>query len=311
MKKTFLEDVLQTMSKWLMIISAVVVVIIAFSGVRIIKSGEVGIILRFGKIVGETREEQIREPGLLFAFPYFIDEVVTVRTDTVIEQRVNTYYTYGEIGENQSTGYLITGDQNVALIAAAVKYTVSDPVKYALEVNSIDLIVNGCVSNAMLETASHTDVDDILTSGKEAFIGEVLALSSEMLDKCGSGVELKAVELTSVAMPEEVRPVYEEVNAATVNASTLIENARKYVNTTIPYAETYANNTIELAKSKSALAISEARASLSEFWGILDEYESSPSSVRYRVYMDKVTKALKTIGKLRVVQDDGSKIIMN
>ena len=79
-KKTVLADILGSVTKYFLILVAVVVVCIALSGIRVVKSGEVALILRFGKLVGNTYEEQVHEPGLLFAFPYIIDEVITVPT---------------------------------------------------------------------------------------------------------------------------------------------------------------------------------------------------------------------------------------
>ena len=326
MKKTFLEDTLSAISKAFLVLIVIAAVLIGFSGLKIVKSGEVAVILRFGKLVGETREEQIHEPGLLFAFPYFIDEVVTVSVDQIIEQTVETHYSSGALinvdgtvtGSNDSgvnvsdgaaalyrPGYLITGDQNITLVRASVKYTISDPVQYALYVNSVGKLLNGAVSNAMMEEASSTGVDAILTSGKEQYARNVLGSAQTSLDRAGAGITIQAVELTNVTMPEEVRSVYEQVNSATVEASTLMENAYKYRNTTIPAAESYANSLVQKSQSDSSYAI------LTEFWGVLNEYNESPYMVRYRIYTEKMLKTMSTIGTVRVVTDDESRIIIN
>ncbi len=311
MKKSFLEDVLGTVSRCFIVLSIVVIVCIAFSGVRVVKSGEVAIVLRFGKIVGETAEEQIHGPGLLFTFPYFIDEVVTVPTDNVIQQTVETHYTYGDIIDWKNSGYLITGDHNIALVSSSVKYTVSDPVAYALYVNESSNIIEACVSNAMLETAAYTDVDDILTSGKEEYAKAVIDEAQRKLTAAGTGITLQAIELTDVSMPEEVRAVYEQVNASTVEASTLIENAKQYSNTILPQAQSVANLTVQSAQSAYAYALSAATNDLNEFWGVLEEYEATPDVVRARIYREKMARALSSIGQVRVVTDDDSKIIIN
>ena len=119
-KKTLLEDILTTVSRCFVVLIIIVLLCIAFSGVRIVKSGEVAMVLRFGKIVGDTPEEQIHNPGLLLCFPYFIDEVVTVPVGSVIQQTVTTHYTDGAIDKWSNSGYVITGDQNIALISASL-----------------------------------------------------------------------------------------------------------------------------------------------------------------------------------------------
>ncbi len=311
MKKAFLEDVLTTVSRCFVVLIIIVVICIAFSGVRVVKSGEVAMVLRFGKLVGDTPEEQIHEPGLLFCFPYFIDEVVTVPIDSVIQQTVTTHYTEGQIDNWSNSGYLITGDQNIALVSASVKYVISDPVAYALYVSQVSSIIDASVSNAMLEEAAHTAVDDILTSGKEAYRSAVFQEAQRKLDLVGTGVTLQSIELTNVSMPEEVREVYENVNAATVEASTMLEEAQQYKNTMLPYAEYVASSVLSTANSSYVSALSSAKSALSEFWGVLDEYAATPDVVKSRLYNEKMAKALTKIGQVRLVDDGDSKIFIN
>ena len=172
-------------------------------------------------------------------------------------------------------------------------------------------MIDACVSNAMLETAAYTDVDAILTSGKEQYVGTVIEEAQRKLDAAGTGITLQAIELTNVSMPEEVRYVYEQVNASTVEASTMIENAKQYRNTIIPQAESVANLTVQSAHTAYAYGVSGATNSLNEFWGVLEEYQASPDVVRARIYREKMVRALSTIGKIRVVTDDDSKIVIS
>ena len=311
MKKAFLEDVLTTVSRCFVVLIILVLIGIAFSGVRVVKSGEVAMVLRFGKLVGDTPEEQIHEPGLLFCFPYFIDEVVTVPIDSVIQRTVTTHYTEGEIDKWSNSGYVITGDQNIALISASVKYVISDPVAYALYVNEVDSVIDACLSNAMLEEAAHTAVDDILTSGKEAYAANISKEAQRKLDAAGMGVSLQSVELTNVTMPEEVREVYEQVNAATVEASTLLEEAQQYKNTMLPYAEYVASSVKSTAQSQYFTSVSAAQSDLSTFWGVIDEYAVNPEVVKSRLYNEKMAEALTKIGQVRLVDDGDSKIFID
>ncbi len=311
MKKEFLEDVLTTVSRCFVVLIVLVLIGIAFSGVRVVKSGEVAMVLRFGKLVGDTPEEQIHEPGLLFCFPYFIDEVVTVPIDSVIQRTVTTHYTEGQIDNWSNSGYVITGDQNIALISASVKYVISDPVQYALYVNEVDAVIDSCLSNAMLEEAAHTAVDDILTSGKEAYTANIFKEAQRKLDAAQMGVSLQSVELTNVTMPEEVREVYENVTAAAVKASTMLEQAYQYRNTMIPYAEFEASSVQSQAQSYYSTSVSAAHSDLSSFWGVIDEYTLNPEAVKSRLYNEKMAQALTKIGQVRLVDDGDSKIFIN
>ena len=303
-------DILSSLTKYFKIAVVIMLLVICFSGVRFIKSGNVALILRFGSLVGDTYEEQVHKPGLLLAFPYIIDEVVVVPTGSVIEQKVTTHYTEGYMQGWKENGYVITGDQNIAVISACVKYKITDPVAYALNVNNIEGIVNGSVSNAMVEAAANMPVDDILTSGKETYAGITVEKAQNKLDIAEVGITIVNLELTKVSMPKDVVGIYEDVNAAAVQANTLIEYAEKYRDTTIPTAEAQANSLISTANSEYSSAVSAANQSVAEFWGVLDEYTTNKSVVKLRLYNKKITEAISKIGTVKIVQDGDSKIFI-
>lgn len=312
-KNTVFEDILSTLTRYFVILVAIVVVLICLSGVRIVKSGEVAVVLRFGKLVGNTYEEQVHEPGLFFAFPYIIDEVITVPVGSVKELTVTTHYTEGEMLNNDRRGYVITGDQNIAVISASVKYNITDAVSYALHVKDADRIINAAVSGAMVKSAAHRAVDGILTSEKEAYATEVRTMAQQTLDEIGTGITLSNLELTKVSMPEEVRETYENVNAATVQAATLAEKALQYRDSLMPYAESMRTSLISNAYSKQSTAIAEAEQYLAEFRGVLEEYEANPDSleaIKTRIYTQKMMEMLARIKKVYLVPDDESHIII-
>lgn len=309
-KNAVFEDILTTVTRYFIILVVAVVIFICFSGVRFIKSGEVGLVLRFGKLVGDNYEEQVHKPGILFAFPYLIDEVITVPTEQIIEQTVTTHYTEGDMSSLRNNGYVITGDQNIAVIKVSVKYKITDPVKYALNIKDIEKIINASVSNAMVEQAASTAVDDILTSGKDEYGRGILLKSQTKLSNAETGITISTVELTEVSMPSEVRGVYEQVNAATVQAKTMLEEAAQYRETLIPKAEADANALILGAKGEQSKLISEANSDLAEFRGILAEYNINPEVVKTRIYNDKIAEAIARIGKVYIVKEGDSNIII-
>lgn len=308
-KNNLFAEVLSSVTKYLRILVIIVIVGIFLSGIRVVDSGNVALILRFGKLVGDTPEEQVHEAGLLLAFPYIIDEVIMVPVSNVMEQTVTTHYT--ENGYTSEGGYVLTGDQNVALLAASVKYNVSDPVAYALNVKDIPAMINGCVSTAMLSEAATMDVDDLLTAGKDTFTANVIRKAGQKLEEAGVGVTLATVELTTVSMPGEVKDIFDGVNAAAVYAATALENARNYYESLIPYTESVTNQLVALENTNHTEAVAEANLAMSEFWGLLDEFEANPQVVKTRVFNEKVTKLLDTISQIRVVQDEESKIFLN
>lgn len=312
-KNAAFADILSSLSKYFIIAVIVMLAGICLSGIRFVKSGNVALILRFGNLVGNNYEEQVHGPGLLLAFPYIIDEVIIVPTGSVIEQKVTTHYTEGfmDTKDLNERGYVITGDHSIAVISSTVKYVISDPVAYALGVNDIDSLVNASVSNAMLEVAAGMSLDSILTTGKQEYSRETMMRAQEKLDLAKAGIRIQNIELTKVSAPEEVDPFYDQVNETVVYATTLKEQAQQYWDTTIPQAQISANEWIAEANKEGAHALAVANSDLSEFWGVLEEYKSSPDIVRTRIYNQKLLEIIGKIGTVKIVQDGDSKIFIN
>lgn len=310
-KNAIFADILSSLSKYFVIAVILMVAAICLSGVRFVKSGNVALVLRFGELVGKTPTEQIHEPGLLLAFPYIIDEVIMVPTGSVLEQKVTTHYTDGYMKDMKENGYVITGDQNIAVISTTVKYVIKDPVAYALNTSDIEAIINASVSNAMVETAAGMPVDDILTSGKEKYSKSTIQLAQEKLDIASTGVKIKNIELTKVSMPKEIVSIYNQVNETVVYANTLQEKAQNYWDTTVPAAETKANALINDANTEYSKKVSAANQALAEFWGVVEEYKRSPDVVKTRIYNEKYQEIISKIGTVKIVQDGDSKIIIN
>ena len=125
-----------------------------------------------------------------------------------------------------------------------------------------------------------------------------------------TGIRIQNLELTKVSMPGEVLPIYEAVTNANVQANTMLEEALKYKETTIPMAEAQANSIVSEANSNYASEVSDANARLAEFWGVLEEYKRNKEVVKLRIHNEKISEAISKIGTVKVVQDGESKIII-
>jgi len=154
-------------------------------------------------------------------------------------------------------------------------------------------------------------VDKLLTDGKDAYGTAVLTRADSKLQTIGAGITLTAVELTNVAMPEEVRAVYETVNSATVQATTIVERARQYRQNLIPAAQSSAISLIAAANSDKALKVAAANSDMAEFWGVKEEYETNPDVVTTRIYSARAISFMERLKKVYVVQNGDNKIVIS
>jgi membrane protease subunit HflK len=153
----------------------------------------------------------------------------------------------------------------------------------------------------MINVAANYAVDDILTTGKDAYTKAVREQSQKKLDECAIGVTLSHLELTRVGMPEEVRDIYELVNSTNIQASTRIEQARQYYETRIPGAEAEANSLIAEAQANYSNWTAAANSDLYEFYGVLEEYNANPEVVRVRLYNTAITNIIRKIIELTCI----------
>lgn len=300
--------IFNTAIRYCRVLIVALVVLICCSGIRVVDNYEVGVVLRFGRIVGQTREEQIHEPGLLLAFPYVIDEVIKVPVGKVQELAIRTHAgttdpTYADV---ENTGYLITGDENILHIDATLKYKISDPVEYALYNRNPEESINGIVSGAMSSCAANIGVDGLLTDQKEEYAAQVIAASQRIIDETSLGVTILSLEFKSIMPPDALKYHFDQVNAAAVEKETMIQQANQYREKVVPEAKATADKLVSDAQVRQHDLLNRANDRVAEFYGLYEEYNRNKAVVYERVFREKVTKIFNQMGGKIVVPEGGA-----
>lgn len=286
--------------------------LIALSGVYRVESNEAAVVLRFGSLVGKTPAEQVKQPGLHLALPFVVDEVIKVPVGKVQELTITTHCGSGAaISPNlRVNGYVVTGDSNIVLIKTKVKYTVSDPVAYALYQSNIERAIDGVVSGEITALVAGLDVDSVLTSGRAELSENVRRLAQEALNAQNTGVSLTGVELTELTPPAETRRQFESVNEAAVQKETMIQNARETASVTRLEAEAASHALVQGAKSRQSDILSRAYRELAEFDGLLGQYRQNPEAVKDGVFRQRAGRLLSEMGATIVIPEGGGSPIV-
>jgi membrane protease subunit HflK len=273
---------------------AVLCIALLCLGVYKVDNDEAAAVLRFGRLSGINHEERIKRPGLHFAFPYIIDEVVKVPVGKVKQFTVTTHDSKGGFIDTEinRSGYLITGDNNIILIEATVKYRVDDFLAYAFYHKNAELVIDGAVSGVLRKRVSSVGVDVLLTSGKIQLAEDVRSDSQALLDTIGAGVLLTNVELTKLTPPGEVMADFEAVNAATVQKATMIQEANGYRLNILPKAQSQAHMIAENARAFQNERLAGAQTDIAVFLGLYGQYEENPNMVLDGVLRERVAAVL-------------------
>ncbi len=310
------ETIMLSVMKYFKWVVAGSFILLVLTGIYKVDSNEVAVVLRFGKLVGTTYEEQVKTPGLHFALPYIIDEVIKVPVETVQEITVESHYSEDTtINRNIKTGgYVITGDSNLVLIRSVVKYKVSDPVRYALYINEIDEIVKGVVGGETIPLVTSMTVDSVLTTEKTNLASKLKNNTQELLNELDCGITITNIELTNVIPPNETKDAFDAVNTASVKKQTLIQEANDYTESKIPkaQADSDSDSLVSNAKKNQSEKIAKANEEVAEFNGLYEQYKANPDVIKNGVFRSRVSKVLTEAGATIIVPDgdDGAKVIL-
>jgi membrane protease subunit HflK len=313
-----LDGAWQRMHWWV----AAMAVLYSLSGITIVKSDEVAVILRWGRLVGATPALQQHGPGLLFAFPRPVDEVVRVQVKHVSEIALITldYYVVpesekGEDGEGEgdeapvvddttlnplTQGYAVTGDHNIVHVNVVARYRVREPATWAFYGPLDETVLRAEVTAAMVRSLGEMGVDRVLSDGRKDLIAVAAKRAQAGLDRAGSGLEITSLELRRLVPPQALAPDFDAVQSAYIGAETRKKEAQAFAETAIPQAKGMADSGTQNARAEADASLAQARGEAQAFLALEKEYRANPAVVRERLYRDGVERALSA-GNVRWV----------
>jgi membrane protease subunit HflK len=285
---------------------ALMALLYAVSGITVVRPDEVAIVLRWGRVVGETRAAQERGPGLLFALPRPIDQVVRVKTQRVSELSIQTLAEpagmFGGFGDSLDpirVGYALSGDQNIVHVEMMARYRVRDPADWAFTGPKAEDILRVEVSAAMVRSLGELGVDHILADGRKDLIASATRRAQDGLDAAHSGLALVSLELVNLGPPRALAPDFDEVQSAFIETETQKKNAQGFAQSAIPSAHAGADAAVQAARADAAAADARARGDAEAFLALESEYRVHSALVRERMYRDAVERAIGSAQEVR------------
>ena len=289
--------------KWVVFFAAALIVL---SGIYRIESNEVAIVLRFGRLVGNTQEEQVKKPGIHLAFPFFIDNVIKIPVQTVHETEIITHYGASGgaiVADVEKNAYVVTGDNNIALIKAIVKYQIKDAAQYAIYTNNVRRMIDGIISGELTRRVTHMDIDTVLTSGRVELSNVITRNSQMILDALSTGIAITNIELTDIVPPTETAVHFAEVRNAAVIKETRIQQAKERASTVILSAEAEASANKQTAISDQNVRLTKVHNEMADFNGIYDQYVKNPQIIMAGTFRQRVGAILAKAGSSIIVPE--------
>ena len=262
----------------------------AFTGLYRVDAAERGIILRFGRHVDTTL------PGLHWHMPWPIET----------KQIVNT----AAIDSFTEQTRMLTSDENLVDINMEVQYRRANALDFAFNVYKPEDTLKEVSESAIREVIGRSKLDSVLESGRLDIVTRTKELVQRTLDAYKTGLEVTAVNLQDVRVPNEVAPAQADAIKAREDRDRLSLAAQAYTNDLIPRARGNAARQVQDAQAYKSKKVANAEGEADRFSKLLSEYERAPGVTRERLYIETIERVLKSSRKVFLdTKGDGSNLV--
>ncbi len=275
-----------------------------FSCVFTVEPNEVAVVLRFGKPRG-TGAEALLRPGLQWALPYPIDEIVRIRTgETKVVRATNAWYAVapGEeaIGSEpmaQATlspgvdGYTLTSDGNILHVRAAMKYRVADPVAYAFRFQDVTNLLANALNNSIYQSSARFTADDALYLEPTAFREAISTRMRNLIQRFSVGITVDEI-VVETRTPQYVKQAFDSVISAQQDRSKKVNEAEGYYNERVRTAEGEAAALRAGGIVSSNALVQAVSAEAKYFQDQLPYFERAPDLLKARLRIEALAQIL-------------------
>ncbi|MFD2165523.1 FtsH protease activity modulator HflK [Thalassotalea euphylliae] len=259
-----------------------------FTCVYTIKEAERGVKLRFGEYVG------VVEPGLSWKWT-FIENIIPVDVQTTRDIRAE--------------GFMLTQDENVVRVEMEVQYRVVDARDYIFSVTNADNSLSDALDSALRYVVGHSNMDDVLTSGREEVRQKVRAELDGIIESYNLGLLVVDVNFKDARPPEEVKEAFDDAIAAQADEERFIQEAEAYARSIEPRARGRVNRMEQEALAYKQQTVLEAEGAVARFDKLLPEYQAAPEVTRQRMYLSTMEKVYGNTSKVMVDVEGGNNMM--
>jgi membrane protease subunit HflK len=297
----------------LFLIAAVGVAVVAFYAFTFrVNPDELGVVMRFGQFV---RQEP---PGLHFRLPYPIEEVrlppVTRQNIIEIGRRSS-----GTRAPTQDSGLMLTGDENIVDMSFVVFWRIRTEVdpktgqpgvaQYLFNIAAPETTVREVAESAMREVVGQSNLQPLLTEGRQKIESAVQKLMQETLDSYGSGIKIDQIQLKEVDPPAAVIGAFRDVQAAVADRERIQKEAQTYSDQIIPRARGEAERILAAANGYREQTVADATGQAARFLKIYDEYKKAPDVTRRRMFLEMQERVLSGADKIILDNNGGQGVV--
>ena len=199
---------------------------------------------------------------------------------------------------------MLTGDENIVEAQMIIQYRVVDPSKYLFELRDPEESLRATAEVALRSMVGRTNIDDVITTGREQVQAETREWLQKLMDSYQSGLSVTEVKLQMVDAPDEVKQAFHDVVRAREEKEKLINQAMGYKADLIPRARGEARKIERDAEGYREQRVLRAKGDAAKFEAQLAEYKKAENVTRERLYLETIERILGRIEKKTFVDAD-------
>ncbi len=297
--------------KWsgVLLAAVLVLMLLAFKPWFTVQPGEVGVVLRLGKM------NRITDPGFHFRLPRPIEIVYT--PNVILERLIEVGFRSNPNNPSAASqsiakeSEMLTGDENVIVAHLILQYQISEAEKYLFNVFDVENTLKDIAESVERQVIGDNAIDAALTERRADIQAQIKTMIQEICDKYEMGISISRVNLQKTHAPAKVEPAFQEVFDAREDKQRYIYESDGYRKSAIPRAEGQVQEKLQQAEAYRAKRIAEAQGEVERFSALLKAYRSAPEVTRQRLYMETIEKVLAGKAKIIVDDNDGSIKLLN
>lgn len=270
------------------LIMGAVLVIWGASGFYMVDQSERAVVLRWGQYYDTLG------PGVHWN-PTFLDRVT----------RINTT----QVRSLNQTAAMLTRDTNIVQVRISAQYQVSNPRDFLLNVRSPEQSIQNAMDSALRHVVGGTDMEEVLTRGRELMGSQVRQRLQSSLDQYNIGIKVLTVNIEGTSAPKEVQEAIDDVIRSREDRQRMVNEARAYENGILPQAQGQASRMLEEARGYRETVVADAQGQASRFISVLREYEKAPAVTRERLYLSTMSDVFAQSNKAIIDVTRGNPLI--
>lgn len=278
------------------------------TGFYTVQPGEQAALRKFGVYLRSNPDGFVAgtEPGLHWYLPSPIGTRAIVQVDEI--RRL-------ELGVRGNTPVLveslmISGDTNIVDVQLLVQYNVKDVENFLFKVvDPGGAVIKGAAESALRQVVGQRDIDDVLTTEKEAVQVDTARELQRLLDLYETGINITEVKLQNVRPPSQVQDAFDDVVRAREDKERIINLAQAYEADILPRAQGEAQRVLELAEAFKAEKVAAATGRSDRFLAVLEEYRKAPYVTRQRLYLEAMEEILPGVSKYIISDESGGSLL--